>query len=188
MVSGKSYWPLLLFVIARRITTQSRGPPHESGIHIINIRRCVGPLSWLLDIMNKVSIRSDIEKLVLWLVPLILLSAFAEGLHKWAFNMLVSLTNTTETISSPFTSLLSAGYSYGELMFILQWAQYLPKLLVSLVIGIWLYNQMRKESGRKWLWLVAGICLSYWAIALYLFSLLLSTDKLQAESSASHNV
>ncbi len=138
--------------------------------------------------MNKTALRPAIENLILWLVPLIFLSVVAGIFSKAAFNQLVALSGGTKITSQPLLSLLSSGFSVGDLLLIFQYFQQVPLILINVVIAVWLYRQVKNESGRKWLWLIAGLFLSYWALALYLFLIVLNPETHAADSSTSHNV
>ena len=138
--------------------------------------------------MNKITLRLAIENLILWLVPLIILSVVADVFSKAAFNELVALGGGTKITSKPILSLLSSGFSVGDLLLIFQYFHQVPLILINVVIGIWLHIQVKKASGRKWLWLIGGLFLSYWALGLYLFSLVLSPQESVADNSTSHNV
>ena len=138
--------------------------------------------------MNKTAIRPEIEKLIIWLVPLVVISKSAEFISRMLFSKIAALNGTAEITSSFVLSLLDLGYTVGELLLILQWVQVLPGLLINAAIGYWLFNQSNRVSGRKWLWLAGGICLSYWALAFHFFSLLLQTERNEPSISDSHNI
>ena len=44
----------------------------------------------------------------------------------------------------------------------------LTKYLDNLVIAIWLYFQLKNDSGRKWIWLFFGLVAHLYAAVLYL--------------------
>lgn len=131
--------------------------------------------------MNK----AEIEKLLIWLLPIILLAVLANAALPGIINEVLSQVGTTVTQSIEDISWLDRHLTQGEQILYLNILKTLPNILIRLVIGVWLYFQVKNLGGRRWLWALSGLLLQYWGLAIFFFVQLLERKSNGFEASSS---
>lgn len=119
--------------------------------------------------MNK----AEIEKLLVWLLPVILIAVLANAALLQIINEMLSQVGTTVTQSVEDMSWMDRNLTQGEQITYLNILKTLPNILVRLIIGAWLYFQVKNLGGRRWLWAASGLLLQYWGLAIFFFAQLL---------------
>lgn len=133
------------------------------------------------NFMNRV----EIEKLLLWLVPIALVAALANQALSQIVAETIGQIGTTVTIPVEEMSWIDRNFTMGEKITYLNILKLLPMLLVRVVISVWLFIQAQKSGGRSWLWCLSGLLLQYWALAIFFFAHLLEGKSNESEVSSS---
>ncbi len=130
--------------------------------------------------------RVEIEKLLLWLVPITLFSVLANhALLQFNAELLDTFKEgATVTRSVEDMSWMERHFTYGERMLYLNVIQSLPFVLIRVVIGVWLYIQAQGINGRRWLWGLSGLFIGYWALAVFFFARFIETNLFKEKISS----
>lgn len=131
--------------------------------------------------MNK----AEIEKLLMWLLPMVFVAALADFALMQMINQMLGQVGTTVTQSVEEMSWLDRNFTLGEQISYLNILKMMPNILTRAVIGVWLHFQVQKLGGRCWLWGFAGLLLQYWAIALFFFTQLIERKSNEVACSES---
>ena len=126
--------------------------------------------------------RIEIEKLLFWLIPVVLISAFANQALSQIAAETIGRIGTTVTIPVEEMSWIDRNFTMSEKITYFNILRLLPILLVRIVISIWLFIQARKIGGRSWVWCLGGFLLQYWALAIFFFTLLLERKSNESET------
>ena len=114
--------------------------------------------------------RQEVEKLLLWLIPLIAISTVAEtAITNFVLEMVSNMRGGVKSMPIE-PSWIDLHFSLGEQVAIANWAKLLPMFVVQFVIGVWLFFQAKRTNSNRWVWFFAGLLLKYWALALFLLT------------------
>lgn len=128
--------------------------------------------------------RQDVEKLLLWLIPLLVISTIAETiLARYVFELMGIAKDGASRVTGEI-NWLDEHLTLGQQVTIANWVKLVPTLIVHLVVGLWLFFQAQAKNANRWVWLFAGLFLKYWALALFLLTQLMEN---KATKSATAN-
>ena len=94
----------------------------------------------------------SIEKLVLRLIPVELLAVILHSVSTY-FSATRLITHSDPTMYATITLISSLSYLLGHV-----------------VIGVWLFQEAREISTRRWVWLAFGLGSGYWSLAVFLLT------------------
>lgn len=108
--------------------------------------------------------KKDIEQLLLYLVPAIILSSAITAYFRTVFNEISAGNFDAIDKTFPIFGNLSAGetISFISLSYIL--IGFIPKFVLS----IWLYLKEKHNNGKPILWFLGSLSLGYWILILFI--------------------
>lgn len=119
--------------------------------------------------------KKELEKLLVYLIPAILISKIVYASKGYLFGDLFS--KDPQVMLSAMSAF--PGYTPGQLITFVNFTSALISLIPTLVILVWLYK-FEKKSGRPILWALGAFFMHYWILVLYIGQRILSKENQSA--------
>lgn len=100
-------------------------------------------------------LRKDLETLIVWYVPIAIVTFIISGILSGYF---YSITGDTVTL--------------GTKVSFVAWANQIFSYADNLVVGIWLFNIRRRANDRPFIWAAFGLITHFFAVTIYICTLI----------------